>query len=255
MNWDQKEILSLPSKCLLETRLTKAFFLKHFPLKSSEKKTLNQHILSMQWLASIRPTNSNILPLINETYAYEEIQIFTVNVDESVIAKQKQIIDLIHRYVPFHILLILYSDQSLIYSVCDKRINLADTSKRTIESFTQTPIINLLYRRETENAFLGSLHFRNLDKTNLETTYASYMQAIVQYNAACITGSYQVRNQTRTAKDMQVLQDIDKLKTDIISLKNQIKKADSFSDKTKLNIELQKKKSSISKLEQVLKSS
>jgi len=248
MSWNQKEILALPQKSLLERRLTKAFFLKNFTLKASEKKVLNNSIVSMEWLASLKPSTSNIPSLINEKYSFEEIQFFKVKIKEEAIAKHKQVIELIHKHIPYQIFLIVYSDQSLMYSVCDKRINQGEKVKRTIESYTHTPIINLLYKREIEDAFLQNLHFRSLTKTNLETTYQSYIRAIVQYSSASITGKYIVRNQERSGEDLTVLQQIEKLETEIISLKSQIKKATSFSIKTQLNIDLQKKRNRITEL-------
>ena len=41
-----------------------------------------------------------------------------------------------------------------------------------------------------------------LDKTNLETTYKSYIQAIVQFQTASITGSFNKRSHSRTEEDI-----------------------------------------------------
>lgn len=202
----------------------------------------------MQWLASLKPSTTNIPEYIMKEYSFEEIQVFTVQLLETDFDKYKQVLEFIHKYIPFQILLILSSDESLIYSTCDKRINLADTSKRTIESYTQTEVINKLYQRQIEKKFLKSLHFRELNKTSLETTYQSYVKAIVQYNTAIITGKYQSRNRVRSKQDAETLKQIENLNTEIVSIKSQIKKASSFSVKTKLNIDLQKKRNSIQEL-------
>lgn len=252
MNWDQKEILGLPQSCLLERRLTKAFFLKNFPLKSDEKKILNSTIHSMQWLASVKPSTTNIQSVKTEDYVFEELQIFQVTIPDEAFSKQKKIIALIHKYIPYQIVLILHSDKHLLYSVCDKRINKADTSKRTIESYVQTPLINLLYKRELEKQFLEQLQFHKLDKTNLATTYESYESAIVQYSSAQITGQFKVRDKRRTKEDLNLLNDIEAIELEIVSLKNQIKKATSFKEQTNLNVDVQKKRNTIKELKKKL---
>ncbi len=252
MGWNQIEILALPESCLLERRLTKAFFLKNFQLKSAEKKILSEHIKSMHWLASLKPSTTNILPFQSEDYIFDELQVFTVDIDESSMAKYKAIMELIHKHIPYQILLILRSDQSLIYSVCDKRINQADPSKRTIASYTQTPIINMLYHRDVESSFAASLSFASLQKDNLRTSYQSYVNAIVQYATAKITGSYTVRDHARTAQDLQTIKQIEQLEAEIVSLRSQIKKAQAFREKTELNVDLQQKKATIKELQKTL---
>ena len=170
------DILKLPPKCLLERRLTKAFFLRNFSLTAAEKKTLNNTIISMQWLASLKPSTSNIPAVKTALYSYEEIQVFTVQIKEADFEKKyKNIAQLLHKYIPYQIFLILEADNRMIYVGSDKRINQADHSKRTIESYSYTPIINTLYKREVEEGFFQALQFGALDKSTLETTYQSYI--------------------------------------------------------------------------------
>lgn len=254
MYGNHNNILQLPMKCLLERRLTKAFFLRNFTLTSSEKKILNTSVQSMQWLASLKPSTTNIPPYKTDPYTFEEIQVFIVRLlgDGDFEQLYKKVSELIHKYIPYQIFLIIEAENMLLYSVCDKRINQADQSKRTIESYQYTPIINTLYKREIEVNFMEALHFEVLDKTNLQTTYQSYVQSIIQYTSACITGSYHKRSKARTEEDLQILKEIDQLESDIVSLKSQIKKEKHFNRKTKLNIDLQQKRSTIQELQNKL---
>ena len=44
MSFNYNQILNIPERCLLNKRLTKAFFLKNFDLSGTEKKLLNSII-------------------------------------------------------------------------------------------------------------------------------------------------------------------------------------------------------------------
>jgi|GEM_PF-5118208 len=95
--------------------------------------------------------------------------------------------------------------------------------------------------------------FAALVKTDLQTTYQSYTDAIVQYTTATFTGTFSARSHDRTAQDLQTIKNIEQLESEIVSLKSQIKKTNAFSEKTKLNVDLQRKKAEIKELQQDLK--
>lgn len=249
MGWDIIDILKLPEKSLLQRRLTKVFFTKNFQLKAAEKKLLNNVITSMQWLASLKPATCNVATSVTNEYSFEEIQIFTVQLSDVDFEKYyKTVAEFIQRYVPYQILLILESDNQLAYSVADKRINQSEKTKRTIDSFYHTPAINTLYQRDIELALDEALQFRQLQKENLATLYQSYINAIVQYQSACITGSYVARDHKRTEADIAVLKEIENIEIEITSLKSQLKKESQFNRKMEKNVELQKKKNHMEEL-------
>ena len=82
--------------------------------------------------------------------------------------------------------------------------------------------------------------------------YKSYTQAIIQFIAASITGTYHKRSNNRTEQDMQHLAQIELLERDIISLKSQIKKESQLNEKVQLNIITQKKRKEIIALKNTL---
>ena len=247
------DILALPDKSLLNRRLTKVFFTKNFTLKASEKRLLSDVILSMQWLASLKPATCNVAANVTDQYAFDEIQIFTVLLSDVDFEKYyKPVSEFIQKHVPYQILLLLSSDSHLALSGADKRINQVDTTKRTVESYHHTPAINTLYQRDVELAFFDALQFKQLQKENLATVYKSYVSAIIQYQAASITGVYQSRSHKRTEADMQILKEIEHIQNQIIGLKSQLKKESQFNRKMEKNVELQKKKKQIDQLKEKL---
>jgi len=247
-------ILHIPERSILDKRLTKAFFLKNFSLSAAEKKLLNNDIQSMTWLASIKPSTANIPLVINENYKYEEIQIMLCKVEDNALnALSEKCMILFQKYIPYQMLVIVEDANEFKINVCDKRINKAETNKRTIERSFITNTISKLYKNDLNESFFKALHFNNLDKTNLELLYKNYVQAVVQFQAASITGSYQKRTNKRTVEDMQNLEAIEVLERDIVSLSSQIKKASQLNEKVQLNIQIKNKRDKIEALKQMLK--
>ncbi len=253
MSLDYNNILNISNRSVLNTKITKAFFLRNFHLSASEKKTLAS-IQSMLWLASIKPHVANIQQVENKQYKYEEIQIMICTVadnklDNNVWEKHQT---LFQKHITYQIILIIENHNEFVINTCDKRINLNDTSKRTIENYYTTPVISKLYKNDISSAFFKAIDYSQLNKTNLETTYKSYINAVIQYQTANITGSFIKRPQKRTASDMQNLLKIETLEKDIISLKSQIKKESQLNKKVELNITLQSKRANIDEIKNKL---
>lgn len=247
-------ILQLPDRSLLNKRLTKAFFLKNFQLAPVEKKLLNTVIQSMEWLASIKLSNSNIPVVKNANYSYEEIQVMICTLPANQLEKHdKSCIELFHKYIPYQMMVIVEDETDFIINTCDKRINQNDKQKRTIEAYYSSPQQSKLYKNEVSSTFFDSIKFAEVNKTNMETLYKSYIQALVQLKAATVTGSFNKRTQKRTEEDMANLLAIETIEKDIISLASRLKKESQLSNKVNLNVEIQKKRQEIEDIKIKLK--
>ena len=112
--------------------------------------------------------------------------------------------------------------------------------------------LSKLYKNSHSEAFYKALSFNNLNKTNLKLLYKSYIQAVVQYQAASITGNYQLRSNARTEEDMQHIATIEQLEQDIVSLSSQIKKTSQLNEKVQLNVQIKNKRDKIQEIKTLL---
>lgn len=253
MSFRYNDILNIPERNLRFHKLTKVFFTKNYPLAAAEKKLLSGDISKMEILAQITPSTSNIVEVVNEVDSYENVFIIFCTVEDTLLEKNaEKCINLIQKYLPQQAVVIVEDDSGFKVNATLKRINQNDKSKLTIESSFTTSALSKLYKNDLNDAFYKALDFANLDKTNLELLYKSYIQAIVQFNAASITGTYQKRSNARTAQDMEHLAQIELIERDIISLSSQIKKESQLNNKVQLNIKIQEKRKEISAIKNIL---
>lgn len=253
MSFLYNNIFNIPERSILDKKLTKAFFLKNFDLSATEKRLLNNSIQSMDWMASIKPTTANIPAVKNDNYAYEEIQIIVCTIiDNKLNELADKCIVLLQKYIPYQMIVIVEDATHFVINTCDKRINLNDSSKRTIENYNTTTILSKLYKNEIINSFFDALNFSLLDKTNMETTYKSYLQTIVQFQTASITGSFNKRSHSRTEDDMMLLANIETIEKEVVRLSNQIKKETQLNNRVSLNIEIQNQRKEIEKIKNKL---
>lgn len=252
MSFNYNKILSIPERAIVNKKISKAFFIRNFELSSADKKILNE-IVTMEWLASIKPSNSNITLFQNENSIFEEIQVITCTLSGNLIKGTiDKVTNLFQKHIPYPIILVIENADEFVVNVCDKKINQNDKSKRTIEAFINSPIVSKLYKNEFVTAFFQGLDFAVLDKTNLETTYKSYTSAIVQFQTAMVTGTFKKRSSIRTEDDLKHLETIQKIEKEILTLSNQIKKESQLNTRVSLNIQIQKKRNEIEHLKTLL---
>lgn len=249
MELNYNDILNLPQRCLVNKRLTKTFFSKNFDLSSSEKKVLNDEIVKMEWIGSLKPSNSNIPKFESEKYLFEEVQIMSCEVAN--LPKFFNLIsEIFQKYIPYQILLIIENSSEWILSLADKRINLNDRTKRTVERYIHSPVLS---KSEIEDSkFLRTISFDFINKSNLQSVYQSYINSVIQLKSSQITGVFIEENLERTEEDLKVIQTIEKIESEIISLKNQIKTESQLNIRVSLNMEIQTKKKEIRRLKETL---
>ena len=253
MSFNYNTILNIPERMLLNKRLTKTFFLKNFELSVVEKKVLNNSIQNMEWLASIKPSNSNIPTFKNDTYIYEEMQVMLCTVFNNQLSDVvDRCISIFQKYIPYPIVLIVSDETNFIVNTCDKRINQNDKSLRTIEKLISTSPISNLYKNEVTAMFFDALDFSKLDKSNMESLYHGYIQAVVQFQTAIVTGTFNKRTTARTQQDLLLLSKIENIEKDIVQLSNQVKKETQLNNKIVLNIAIQTRRKEIQEIKNTL---
>lgn len=241
MNFNYNKILGLPERLLLNKKLTKTFFLKNFDLSVNEKNVLNNDILKMDWISRLVPSNSNIPEFKDENYFFEEVQIMLCTLNVNLLSAKSDIcITIFQKYIPYQIILIVEDNDGFILNTADKRINLNDKSKRTVEKQFSTPIIPKLYKNEITTDFFESINYVNQDKLTLQSFYKGYMDLIIQYKSSIVTGTFQKKNRERSEIDSNLLETMATIEKEVNKLTNQIKKELQINTKVLMNIEIQK---------------
>lgn len=243
------DILQLPSRCLLNKKITKAFFKRNFDLTIAEKTLLDKQLLSAELFATISSENANIDLYQADDISYNEVLIVFANMNsETFEADHLKVAELIHKHIPYAILLCVYNNEQMVWSTFEKRINQKDTNKRIIDSRHFTELIPLQECTVLQQDFLNSLAFSQLRKTNLYELYNSYTERIFALQASYLNSTFTVRTKSRTQDDMRLLAKIAVLQQEIEGLSNTAKKETQLNKQVNLNLQIQNKRSEMAQL-------
>lgn len=255
MNNQITDILQLPEKCLVNKKITKAFFKRNFDMTSAERNLLDDAnaVISIDWIASISQANANVAAWQDAESSYEEIEVIAVTTNTDNLNKQvTRIIDLIQKYIPYHLLLVVTDGANTFWNVSYKRINQNDTNKRTVDKKFTSELIDLGGENTIHKAFIESLNFSKLASTDLKVLYDSYVQCLVGLNTAPIIGTFETRPTERTKEDVELLERISQLEKEITTISNTAQKETQLNKRIELNTKLQCKRKQMEQFKNIL---
>jgi hypothetical protein len=248
-------ILHLPQKCLVNKKITKAFFKRNFELTKNERNLLDDFsiVVSIDWIASISPSNSNVPVFTSANSTFEELQVIALQTNSMNFERDKtRLFDFVQKFIPYHTLLVVYSDEVMSWNTCIKRINENDSTKRVTENIHSTEDIPIKNQTNHQKAFFSRLSFNKLDKTNLKTLYIGYIQQIVALNAAEVRGEFAPQPAERTKQDVVYLEQIAQLEKEIVTLTNLATRETQMNLRVDYNLKIQQKRKQIEEIKKLI---
>ena len=177
-----------PPRAVVNTVITKKLFLDQMSLTPSEKKLIRDDISSIYMRIVLQPQTIGLPEYETEEYQYKQIVI-----SEVVLNRQSvyfALARLLQQAFPYPLILLLKYGEEYMINWADKRINLADKSKRVVENLEFTRWINPVSTDSITKSFLNSLDITKPQCHNLKELYDILRNRFYMLAVADETGSY-----------------------------------------------------------------
>jgi hypothetical protein len=232
------DALALPREALVEQRVPKKLLMEQGAPTAADKREIQDGIEEMFWVAALKPTNIGVPAFRDEVREYMEIAILTVILRPK--AKLTRLVELIHRAVPYPVVLITEHGGEAGISVAHKRWSQGEAGKVVIEGVRQVALSPDAPTTE-EAAFLTSLAVSRLPAADLFTMYEGLLARVISLEAARITGTFRA---PESADGGVALRDgLDRhaqLKRDLAFLRTRAQKEKQLNRRVELNLEIQR---------------
>jgi hypothetical protein len=234
----------LPASCRVDQRVPKKLFLENGAPTTADKKAIQAGIDEVRWIATLKPATIGIAGFKDDSRDYSEISLLTVRFRPD--AKAPRLTELIHRAIPYPLLLL--ADEPAVLSLSHKRLSLGESGKVVLDGdlHSTAPIICGL---PGIDAFLAELPVARHAAQHLLALYQSWIDRLTALRAASVTGSYTVdlpNSQARLVND--TLNERDLLLREITSLRSRAAKEKQLSRRVDLNLRLKDLESQLQSL-------
>lgn len=243
-----EQYMNLPKSCYINARVPKKTFLENpeFDLKKDEKVILKEVVESIYWEYSLKPSILNISSFEDEELRIEEIEIMNVKINDK--AKGEKVCNLIQKYIPYPMVIMLQCEEDIKFNISIKKINKVEKSKLVIEDMLYTEWINTSELAKKEIDFINSFDITKHLTNNLWQLYEGFVNSINSFNLSKYKNQFEVKSIDETAKDIEALQEIEKLQNEVILLKAKLKKESNMGTKVELNVRIKKMQKQIESL-------
>ncbi|HZM05277.1 MAG TPA: DUF4391 domain-containing protein [Candidatus Saccharimonadales bacterium] len=182
------QALALPPETRVEQRVPKKLLVENGAPTAADKRQINDGIEEILWHAALKPANLGVPAYRDAVREYLEIAIITVTC--RLAAKPIRLVELIHRAIPYPVLLAAQQGEGVSLSVAHKRWSQGEIGKVVIEELRATAPFLPESPAAEEAQFLARLPVGDLPQRDLFALYQGWLDSVLALEAAQITGAF-----------------------------------------------------------------
>lgn len=254
--------LRLPAEATVGQRVPKKMLAENLTSRgtatSADRKLLQEQIDEVTWVAALKPSNAGIPVYQDEVRSYLELAVLSVRLRErsqldpnpakvspSVAPNFARIAELVHRAIPYPVLLVLDDGASLYLSLVHIRWAQKEADKAVLDG----DLIQGVFVRNgstaasvmdagTVNAFINTMDLSKQPRTNLLTLYQGWMDTLSAWQAAAVTGRFECVSPQQATARRAALRRCHELDVQISSLRTAASKEKQMARQVAANLEI-----------------
>lgn len=227
----------IPENARVSQRIPKKLLMESGAAGSADKKLIQSGLDEMLWLAVLKPTNIGVAELRSDDRAYLEISI--VSAKFSADGKYPRLVELIHRAIPYPVVLIAEQRGKVGLSVAHKRVSRADSGQMVLDGeIVSVPLDNGV-PKDAEKAFVSALAMSAQPTGNMFALYHGWVDALRGLSAATITGEYTLDPKKVTAR-RELLAEHERLQTQVVLLRSRAKSETQIAQRVEMNLQIKR---------------
>lgn len=226
------ECLKIPAHCYVGKKVHKKLFYENAKLLSADKKAFQEHLEVVNWLYALKQDNTSLKAYVDDVREYSEISILLVGLKQ--VGTAERIINLIHRAIPYPLLLICSHQDTVMFSIAPKRFSLAEKGTIIVEEVLNSGWINLESISSNELSFIRSLAIDTKLYLSFLDLYKGWEASLIALACSKHTGKLLIKHDS-TIERKELLERCLALQNEITCLRSSIKKETQMNKKVDLN--------------------
>lgn len=226
------ECLKIPAHCYVAKKVYKKLFYDNAKLLTADKKAFQEHLDVVTWIYALKQDNTSLKAYVDDVREYPEISILLVSLKQTGTAER--IVNLIHRAIPYPLLLICSHQDTVMFSIALKRFSLAEKGTIIVEEVQNSGWINLESISSNELSFIRSLAIDTKLYLSFLDLYKGWEASLIALACSKHTGKLLIKHDS-TIERKELLERCLALQNEITCLRSSIKKETQMNKKVDLN--------------------
>jgi hypothetical protein len=231
--------LDLPAGSRVDQRVPKKLLLENSAPTAADKRYINDGIVELLWLAALKPTTIGVPEYRDESREYLEVAVLRLTLRST--AKATRLVELVHRAVPYPVLLLTVEGERPSLSAAHKRWSQGEAGKMVLEGEVVVAEWQAALDGERWHAFGEALALGRQPRASLYALYQGWIDTLLALHAARVTGIFGLASDaTKAAARSEALREFTRLETEIVRLRAAAVKEKQMPRQVELNLELKR---------------
>ncbi|MFZ2386923.1 MAG: DUF4391 domain-containing protein [Polaromonas sp.] len=177
--------LELPSAAMVNQRVAKQMLADNAAATAADKRIILDGVEEIQWVAALKPTNIGVSEFHDDTRTYLELAVLSLSVRLG--AKTARLVELVHRAIPYPVLLIVNADDGLLLSLAHIRKAQNEANKTVLDGES---VMAIIPGGAIGQSLLQAMALTHQPRSNLFELYQGWTDTVMALDAAQLTGKF-----------------------------------------------------------------
>ena len=238
------DALGLPPSARVDMRVPKKMLAEQGAPTAADKRIILDGIDELQWFAACKPATIGVPSFKDDTR--ESLEIAAVGCAFRPEAKTARLIELIHRAIPYPVLLITTDAGGPTLSLAHKRPAEREAGRIVIDRVVSTGPIG---GTAVDQGFLASLALVRQPRHNLNTLYDGWLARVEALQAAKVSGVYLATDdKDAVQRRREALENHTRLRREIAVLRAKAGREKQMKGRVDLNLQIQRLQAALADL-------
>lgn len=231
--------LDLPAGSRVDQRVPKKLLLENGAPTAADKRYINEGIDELLWLAALKPTTIGVPKYCDDVREYLEVAVLRLTLRAN--AKATRLLELVHRAVPYPVLLLTEQADRPGLSAAHKRRSQGEAGKTVLEGEVVSVEWQVALDGERWHAFGAALALGQQPRSTLYSLYQGWIDTLLALHAARVTGIFGLASDAaQGAARSEALRQYARLEDEIAHLRAAAAKEKQMARQVELNLELKR---------------
>lgn len=198
--------MGLPEAAMVKQRVPKKMLAENGAVTTADRKMIQDHIEEVTWVAALKPANAGVPVHQDDQRTYLELAVLSVTLRDlspfgTKSTKVNRIAELLHRAIPYPVVLILDDGENLFMSLAHIRWAQKEADKTMLDGEQLSDAFRPLLasgRNSAEHVhdirtdFLASLALSKQPRNHLHALYQGWMDTLSAWKAASVSGRFEL---------------------------------------------------------------
>ena len=235
--------LKLPAVALVQQRVPKKLLIDNGAITAGDKRVITDGIDEIHWLASLKPSTVGVPAFVDgsDPPVREYLEVAVLSVLLRAGAKEHRIAELVHRSIPYPLLLLLEQPGTLTLSVGHIRWAQNEAAKVVLDGAPYEARVDADSPAASVAALLEALALTRLPRTDLFAFVQGLIDVLTGFRAALLTSQPGTPPTPETAAAQRLaLQRCIEIDTQIAQIRSEAAKEKQLPRQVALNLEIQR---------------